>query len=198
VLFDALDGTGNFRAGIPLFCSAVAICIEGQPRVGAIFDPHHDCVYYASLPIELPARAFIWNIKSGSNKPIAPMRKYIGKPTIGFHIARNNVHKRLHSKRVYDELLDRYPTTYILNCGQLSLANVAGGAHTGFVNNYTSTWDVAAGEVLTRAVGGFVSRFNGDEIDYMLPDRQIDVVAAIDKRTHDDLLDIIRSVPPTG
>jgi 3'-phosphoadenosine 5'-phosphosulfate (PAPS) 3'-phosphatase len=44
VLFDALDGTTNFRAGLPLFCTAVAVFLEGRPRVGAIFDPMHNLV----------------------------------------------------------------------------------------------------------------------------------------------------------
>src|SRR5690606_14401112 len=36
---DPRDGTTNFAHGVPLFCSSVALELDGQLEVGAIYDP---------------------------------------------------------------------------------------------------------------------------------------------------------------
>ena len=38
-VFDPLDGTTNFAHGVPMFCSALALEIDGEAVVGAVFDP---------------------------------------------------------------------------------------------------------------------------------------------------------------
>ncbi len=38
-VFDPLDGTTNFAHGIPIFCSSLALEIDGEAVVGAVFDP---------------------------------------------------------------------------------------------------------------------------------------------------------------
>ena len=37
-VFDPLDGTTNFAHGIPIFCSSLALEIDGEAVVGAVFD----------------------------------------------------------------------------------------------------------------------------------------------------------------
>ncbi len=46
-IVDPLDGTYNFALGIPLFCVSVAVCQEGKPVVGVIYDPLHDEMFWA-------------------------------------------------------------------------------------------------------------------------------------------------------
>src|SRR5204863_7722717 len=38
-VFDPLDGTTNYAHGLPIFCSSLALEYDGQPIVGAIYDP---------------------------------------------------------------------------------------------------------------------------------------------------------------
>ena len=38
-VFDPVDGTTNFAHGLPIFCSSLALEIEGVPSVAAIYDP---------------------------------------------------------------------------------------------------------------------------------------------------------------
>ena len=39
-IFDPLDGTTNFAHGVPIFCSTLALEIDGELEVGAVYDPN--------------------------------------------------------------------------------------------------------------------------------------------------------------
>ena len=38
-VFDPIDGTTNFAHGLPIFCSSLALEIDGVAEVGAVYDP---------------------------------------------------------------------------------------------------------------------------------------------------------------
>src|SRR5207253_7118835 len=38
-VFDPIDGTTNFAHGVPIFCSSVALELNGVAVVGAVYDP---------------------------------------------------------------------------------------------------------------------------------------------------------------
>ena len=38
-VFDPIDGTTNFAHGLPIFCSSLALEVDGQAIVAAIYDP---------------------------------------------------------------------------------------------------------------------------------------------------------------
>src|SRR6476469_8573787 len=38
-VFDPIDGTTNFAHGLPIFCSSLALEIDGTAQVAAVFDP---------------------------------------------------------------------------------------------------------------------------------------------------------------
>ena len=38
-VFDPLDGTTNFAHGVPIFCASLALEIDGEAVVGAVYDP---------------------------------------------------------------------------------------------------------------------------------------------------------------
>ena len=52
----------------------------------------------------------------------------------------------------------------------LDLADVAAGRYEGFWENGLNPWDVAAGVVLVREAGGFVSEINGKRYQLGAPD----------------------------
>ena len=39
-VFDPIDGTTNFAHGLPIFCSSLALEIDGEAVVGAVYDPN--------------------------------------------------------------------------------------------------------------------------------------------------------------
>src|SRR5437016_12997718 len=46
-VFDPVDGTTNYAHGLPIFCSSLALEIDGVPTVGAIYDPNRQELFTA-------------------------------------------------------------------------------------------------------------------------------------------------------
>jgi myo-inositol-1(or 4)-monophosphatase len=196
ILFDAIDGTTNFRAGIPFFCSAVAFFLGGTPRVAAIYDPIHNVVYCGSIRDDggnSRVKAYIWHLQSGSRTDLGNL-KNTKKPNrlIAIHLTRSRKDKRNELIEQLNRLTTKTGGMYIFNSGQLALAYVAHRNLSAFVNNYTNIWDVAAGEVLVRAAGGVVTNFQGKPINYG-GDIKVNVVASSDQALHDEVLKIMYS-----
>lgn len=207
VIIDGIDGTGSFTRGLPLFCAAVAILIDDEARVSAVYDPIHHVVYSATLSgpygrAQAQAEAWAWQVSSGSRvnlvalanqAPKVPLRK----EALGFHLTRTNKQK-LHAflktpsgeaQSMLERLAHASGAMYALNSGVVAMAEVARGALGGFVNNVTNHWDVAAGEVLVHACGGKVTDFSGASVTYSCPE-QVSIVAA-KAHLHDHILQTI-------
>ena len=48
-VIDPLDGTVNYAAGIPHFCTSVGLVVGGQPTVGVVLDPMRGDLFSAVL-----------------------------------------------------------------------------------------------------------------------------------------------------
>jgi len=213
VIIDAIDGTSNFVRGIPFFCSSIAIFIEDQLRVSAIYDPLHHHVYSGLLsgphanPTK-PAKASLWDVASGTNEDLRDRFEKFShnspeEKSLAIHIPRSDTVKRdeficphKSGKILLQELTNKVASIYALNSGLLALAQVAGGALDGFVNITTNAWDVAAGEVILKACGGYLTDFDGNKLKYDSPEK-ISVVAANSKEFHASLIDLIKDVRQT-
>lgn len=207
VIFDGIDGTANFNRGLPFFCSAVAVLIDDQVRVSAIYDPIHHLVYSAALtgPYETPtgaATASAWPVASGSkidliagarSQPPTPLNR----EAVGTHFTRTRP-KALQgflrpspgqSEGQLERLVAGTGGVYALNSGLVAMAEVARGALGAFVNVVTNPWDVAAGECLVRACGGIVTTISGAPIEYVSAD-PVSVLAA-KQHLHGPLLQLL-------
>lgn len=207
ILVDGIDGTGNFSRGIPLFCSTVAILIDDQPRVSAIYDPIHHTVYSAVLkgPYHRPAEtaaAWSWQVATGERTDLIKQareaeRLGLKQEAIGTHLTRTNKTKLHEYLKIPDQsensLLEHLAkasgAVYMLNSGILAMAHVAVGSLGGFINNVTNLWDIAAGEVFVQACDGIVTNFNGGKISYS-SNEQVSIVAA-KKHIHSMIVDIL-------
>ena len=194
VILDAIDGTGNFGRGIPLFCSAVAILLDSHLRVSAIYDPIHHVVYSGMLkgPNERPeadSSAWVWHVAIGSRTPFPEIteskKRPLGKEPVAVHLSRTKKDSLVAFLRPDDptqpgpleDLALKSGGIYALNSGILAMAEVARGSLGGFVNVATNPWDIAAGEVLVRASGGKVTDIHGQRVSYSTTKRA-SVVAA--------------------
>ena len=191
VLFDGLDGTTNFRAGLPLFCTAVAVLVDRAPRVGAIYDPHHHVVYYGSLDADGRGRAHVWTVANGFVAEL-PASTDDGDelPLLATHLTRSDEDEFQAFAPRLIRLASEFGGTYMLNSGQLALAYLAAGNLSAFINSRTKIWDVAAGEVLVKAVGGRVTDFSGGTLTYG-GDTNVSVAAARTESIHSRVLGLI-------
>ncbi|GEM_PF-1812934 len=212
VIFDGIDGTSNFDRRMPLFCTAAAILIDDQVRLSALYDPIHHQVYSAILPgpydqAESDATAFAWEVATGNRRDLVDEAEKKGTTTleqeaVALHLSRSSQQKldELLGERSEGRgsILKRLAVTcrgvYALNSGLLAMTRVATGDLGAYINNSTCLWDVAAGEVLVRATGGSVSRFDGTPIRYRSAER-IAVVAA-KRGLHSTILDLLAGTGP--
>jgi fructose-1,6-bisphosphatase/inositol monophosphatase family enzyme len=208
VIFDGIDGTGNFQRGIPLFCSAAAILIGNVPRVSAIYDPIHHTVYSAVLPgpegdITAGAAAEAWHVSTNSRVNLvrlakSEMAKDLGEAAVGIHLTRSHPEKLKAflgpecGCSILAQLASACAAVYAINSGVVSMTDVSRGAIEAFVNNITNLWDVAAGQVLVEACGGRVTDFDGNAIDYATI-RPVSLIAAKD-HLYDQIKDIVNGV----
>jgi myo-inositol-1(or 4)-monophosphatase len=150
-IIDPLDGTTNFLHGIPLFSISLALEREGQLVAGVVYNPIINELYVA----ERGAGAFLNDrrLRVASRQRLADTVIATGMPRLG------------RGDDAYLGELDGImrQTAGIRRCGSaaLDLAWVASGRFDGFWERGLSTWDVAAGILLVREAGGFVTDLRG-------------------------------------
>lgn len=184
VIFDAIDGTSSFTRGIPLFCSCLAVLVDNIPRVSAIYDPVHHVVYSAVLKgsnLEPASRstASLWHVGIGVREDLKVKSEEKGKQNLaseplGVHFTRSSANRNLlnefvglgQHKNTFQQLATTAKGIYALNSGVLAMTEVARGALGGFINIVTNLWDVAPGDVLIKAIGGKVTDYKNQEVDY--------------------------------
>lgn len=151
---DPLDGTTNFLHGIPHFCISVGLEREGVPVAGVIYDPIKDEMFIA----ERGKGAFLNNrrIRVAARREMAEAVVYCGLPHLGRPAHRTFI-AELAAVMSVSAGLRRF------GAAALDLAYVAAGRADAFWERNLNSWDMAAGLVLVREAGGFVSDCEGGE-----------------------------------
>lgn len=198
IILDAIDGTGSFALGIPLFCSAIAIMVGKSPRVSALYDPIHHVVYSAMIRPDNDPFAQAWSVSGSERVDLRyTFDQSIGEQgpfhsAVGVHFSRTNIDivsswvKQNRNISMLEDLSKLGGSLYAINSGILAMKYVAEGGLGAFLNPQTNLWDVAPGEVLIKACGGKVTNMNGCEIDYT-SNGTTSVLAARDS-VYDDIL----------
>jgi myo-inositol-1(or 4)-monophosphatase len=153
-IVDPLDGTTNFLHGIPLFAVSIALERQGQIVAGVIYNPAMDELYTAERGggafmndrrLRVAGRTKLIDAVIGCGVP------HLGRGQHGnFLVELRNVMAEVSGVRR-------------LGAASLDLAYVAAGRMDGFWETGLSAWDIAAGILLIREAGGFVSDFAGGQ-----------------------------------
>lgn len=151
-IVDPLDGTTNFLHGIPQFAVSIALERNGELVAGVIFNPAVDELYTA----EKGGGAFLNDrrIRVAARRVLSDCVIGCGAP----HLGRGNHGKFLVELR---HVMGEVAGIRRLGAAALDLAYVAAGRLDGFWETELSPWDMAAGIVLIREAGGFVSDVKG-------------------------------------
>jgi myo-inositol-1(or 4)-monophosphatase len=152
-IIDPLDGTTNFLHGIPLFAISLALEREGQIVAGVVYNPVINELYVA----ERGAGAFLNDrrMRVARRQKLDDAVIATGIPPLG---------RRPGAEAYLDELgRVMREVAGVRRCGAaaLDLAWVASGRFDGFWENGLSAWDVAAGILLVREAGGYVTDMAG-------------------------------------
>ena len=149
---DPLDGTSNFLHGVPHFAISVGLEREGQIVAGVIFDPIKDELFVA----ERGKGAYLNNrrLRVSGRQDMADALVGYGTPYLG-----RGSHPRL--LRELGAVMSVAGGTRRMGSAALDLAYVACGRLDGYWERDLQTYDFAAGVILVRESGGYVTSADG-------------------------------------
>ncbi len=155
-IFDPLDGTTNYAHGLPIFCSACSLECNGQPIVGAIYDPSRRELFTAERGL-------------GAWLNGAPLRVSKADALIdsllctGFpYSVREDRSRHL---QMFGAFLAETQGVRRLGSAALDLCYVAAGRLDGYWEETIHPWDIAAGGLIVLEAGGAVTGVGGEPFD---------------------------------
>jgi myo-inositol-1(or 4)-monophosphatase len=176
---DPLDGTTNFLHSIPHFCISIGLVREGTPIAGLIYNPANDEFFTA----ERGKGAFLNNhrIRVAARRRLADAVVCCALP----HHGRGDLAL---FRREMETIQDKVAGLRRFGAAALDLAYIAAGRFDAYWERGLSAWDFAAGVVIVREAGGFVTDLNGNERTMSTPG---DVIAG-NEFMHRDVLALLQ------
>jgi myo-inositol-1(or 4)-monophosphatase len=149
-IVDPIDGTINFVHGVRYWCVSIAFVVNGERRIGAVYDPSLDELF--------------WAVRGGGAFcGDAPMRAssclrvdesllcagYVPRHPLGDYL---ELERRLHEAGA---------AVKDMGAGALMLAHVAAGRFDAFIEPHMHPWDALAGLLLVEESGGRIYPYPG-------------------------------------
>lgn len=177
---DPLDGTINFLHGVPHFCISVGLEREGQIVAGVVYDPIKDELFIA----ERGKGAFMNNrrLRVAARRDMIDAMIVCGMPT---------ANKKDH-RLFFQELASIMPFVSGMRrsgSAALDMAYVACGRADAYWERDIYSWDIAAGIILVREAGGFVTSADGGGDDLF----KAQSVACGNEYLHRELLKMLKA-----
>ncbi|WP_417458045.1 inositol monophosphatase family protein [Kordiimonas sp.] len=151
-IIDPLDGTTNFLHGLPHFAISVAVEERGELIAGVVYAPLTDELFWA----EKGQGAYLNEARlrvSGRNK-MEDALLATGIPFKG-----RGDHETFMAEMA--EFMPNVAGIRRFGSAALDLAYVAAGRYDGFWEAGLASWDIAAGILLVKEAGGYVSDYKG-------------------------------------
>lgn len=147
-VIDPIDGTQNFSRGIARFAISVAICENGRPVGGVVYDPMADELFLARKG----GGAFLNGGKIRASSLQEPAQALI---EAGY----SSKHSWQDYHAMTGRLLDAGFGVRQVGSAALGLVEVACGRIDGYCEMHLESWDVAAAALIVAEAGGVASDF---------------------------------------
>ena len=177
-IIDPLDGTTNYLHGFPQFAVSLALEHKGVLDQGIVYDPLRQELFTASRGD---------GAHLDDRRIRVTRRDTLDGALIGTGFPFRSLDKMDHYIGIFKELTQVTAGIRRPGAAALDLAYVAAGRLDGFWEYGLELWDIAAGALLIREAGGYLS-----DIDSGEPWRNSSNVVAGNPALHDRLLEIIR------
>ena len=177
-VFDPIDGTNNYAHGLPIFCSSLALEIDGRGEIGAIYDPTRKELFVA----ERGGGAFL----NGRPIHVSEAATLVESMLVtGFPY---DIHKRIPEiVGLFGDFVGKARAVRRLGSAALDICYVAAGRMDGFWEQDLKPWDIAAGAIILEEAGGRVTDFSGGPFSSRRPQ-----LLATNGRIHDQMLGVTR------
>jgi myo-inositol-1(or 4)-monophosphatase len=155
-VFDPLDGTTNYAHGLPIYCSSLALEIDGRAEVGAIYDPTRKELFTG----ERGEGAYL----NGQALKVSQSGTLLDSLLVtGFPYT---VHEQTGELvELFGYFLGRARAVRRLGSAALDLCYVAAGRFEAFWEQQLKPWDVAAGALIVEEAGGRVTGMDDAPFD---------------------------------
>lgn len=158
-VIDPLDGTSNFLHGIPHFAISIAVQEPkldgsgwGEVTAALIYQPITDESFWA----EKSRGAWLQDARLRVSA-----RRHLDEALIATGIPFAGAGDAVEWTRIYAAIGPRVAGIRRFGAASLDLAWVAAGRYDGFWESGLKSWDTAAGCLLVREAGGFVTDWRG-------------------------------------
>ena len=148
-MFDPVDGTTNYAHGLPIFCSSLALEIDGELAVGAIYDPTRRELFTA----ERGHGAWL----NGAPLRVSTADTLIDSLLVHRLPLQHPAAIRRSSSACSASSSRESRAVRRLGSAALDLCYVAAGRFDGFWEPKLQPWDVAAGALIVAEAGGRVT-----------------------------------------
>ena len=178
-IIDPIDGTSNFLHGIPHFAISIGLEHNNEIVCGIIYDPIKDEMFTA----EKGNGSYINNkrLRVSSREKLKNCIIFTGGPKYG------SLDKEL-SMLEYNKISSEVPIPIRqLGCASLDMAYVAAGRCDGFWSRNLNYWDIAAGIIIVKEAGGFVTDIKGED-DY----RQNKTILATNSKVNSEMIEVLK------
>ena len=153
-IVDPLDGTTNFLHGLPHFAVSIGLEERGEVVAGVVYDPVKNESFWA----EKGAGAFLGDrrMRVSGRRRLADSLLATGIPFLGRDEGEGH---RMFLAQL-ESVMAQTSGVRRWGAAALDLAYVAAGRYDGFWETGIDAWDVAAGVILVREAGGYVTQFD--------------------------------------
>jgi len=150
-LVDPLDGTNNFLAGIPHFCTTMSLTRNGEILLGVTYDPLRQELFHSAQGVP----AFL------NDQVITASRtETMEASLIGFDVG-YNLEEGPRMLGMAESLWKDVHGLRLMGSAAMGLAYVAAGRMELYCHRFLYPWDIAAGILLVRNAGGVVTDWDG-------------------------------------
>ena len=155
-IIDPIDGTANFLHGIPHFAISIGLEHDEEIICGIIYDPIKDEMFVA----EKGNGSYLNNqrIRVSSRSKLENCIIFTGGPK-----------RESKNRDLAIEEYNKFSSKVLIpirkmGSAALDMAYVAAGRCDGFWQRNLNYWDIAAGIIIVKEAGGFVTDFKGNEL----------------------------------
>jgi myo-inositol-1(or 4)-monophosphatase len=153
-VFDPLDGTTNYAHGIPIFCSTLALEIDGVPTVAAVFDPNRRELFTAERGIGAWLNGEPLRVSSSATLLDSVL-------VTGFPYDIREPERMREILSLFTGFLAQARAIRRLGSAAIDLCWVAAGRMDGFWEQALQPWDIMGGALIVQEAGGWVTNLDG-------------------------------------
>ena len=180
-LVDPIDGTNNFAHRMLFFAVSIAVMYQGEPIVGAIFEPATESMFTAVKggEAQLNSRRITTSEETIDKFSSVGLESHFenGVPGWTCEIMQRTRHRNL-------------------GTSAMQLAYVAKGSMVATIASTPRLWDIAAGAVIAEAAGAVFTNWQGEKIFPVDLDsyegHKFQVIAA-NKKVHPQIIKLLKS-----